>query len=404
MRELVPLMDKGDVLAHPFTRHPGGFISEETGEVHPIVWAALERGVTVDVGHGSHFSFDMARRTLQAGIKPYTLGADMHGYNVKVSEVKSADRAANPFAGVAPFNLTNAMTKLLALGMTLPDIVATVTSNPAAMLGLSDRIGSLHPGMEADVSVLDVLDGAFELADNSGARGDDAADDHAGFLPACGRALRCREPARATSCRPRRRRLMPMLDPARHWAALSRAERDAAYDNAAAVPERDALVHRRDAQGERYRATHPAYIDIPYAEGERTKWDLFPARHAEAPCLVFIHGGYWQMNRRENFAGFAEGMAAHGWSVALPGYTLAPAASLTAILAELNQAFDWLAENGAGARHRRQDVSRRLVRRRSYDRRAVWPPAVHRRLGHLRYLRVGPVAGYLSKRGAAADG
>ncbi len=170
VRELVPLMDRGDVLAHPFTRHPGGFISDETGEVHPIVWAALERGVTVDVGHGSHFSFEMARRTLQAGIKPYTLGADMHGYNVKVSEAKSADRAANPFAGVAPFNLTNAMTKLLALGMTLPDIVATVTSNPAAMLGLSDSIGSLRPGMEADVSVLDVLDGAFELADNSGAR------------------------------------------------------------------------------------------------------------------------------------------------------------------------------------------------------------------------------------------
>ncbi len=170
VRELVPLMDKGDVLAHPFTRHPGGFISEETGEVHPIVWAALERGVTVDVGHGSHFSFEMARRTLQAGIKPYTLGADMHGYNVKVSEARSTDRAANPFAGVAPFNLTNAMTKLLALGMTLPDIIATVTSNPAAMLGLSERIGSFAPGMEADVSVLDVLDGAFELADNSGAR------------------------------------------------------------------------------------------------------------------------------------------------------------------------------------------------------------------------------------------
>ena len=170
VRELVPLMDKGDVLAHPFTRHPGGFISEKTGEVHPIVWAALERGVTVDVGHGSHFSFDMARRTLTAGIKPYTLGADMHGYNVRVSEAKSTDRAENPFAGVAPFNLTNAMTKLLALGMTLPDIVATVTSNPAEMLGLSDRIGSLRPGMEADVSVLDMLEGTFELADNSGAR------------------------------------------------------------------------------------------------------------------------------------------------------------------------------------------------------------------------------------------
>ena len=83
---VIPLLKEGDVLAHPFTRHPGGFISAETGEVHPVVWAALERGVTVDVGHGSHFSFDMARKVLAAGIMPHTLGADMHGYNVRVPE------------------------------------------------------------------------------------------------------------------------------------------------------------------------------------------------------------------------------------------------------------------------------------------------------------------------------
>jgi dihydroorotase len=167
VRALVPIMEKGDVLAHPFTRHPGGFISAETGEVHPVVWAALERGVTVDVGHGSHFSFDMARRTIAAGIRPTTLGADMHGYNVRVPDA-AADRAANPFFGVAPFNLTNAMTKLLALGLPLPEIVATVTSNPAIMLGMADSIGALRPGMAADVSVLDIRDGHFELRDNSG--------------------------------------------------------------------------------------------------------------------------------------------------------------------------------------------------------------------------------------------
>jgi dihydroorotase len=166
---LIPLMDKGDVLAHPFTRHPGGFISTKTGEVHPVVWAALERGVTVDVGHGSHFSFEMARRVLAAGIKPYTLGADMHGYNVRVpATTDGAERAANPFFGVAPFNLTHAMTELLTLGMSLSDIVATVTINPARMLRVDDRIGSLQVGRDADVSVLEMLRGRFELRDNSG--------------------------------------------------------------------------------------------------------------------------------------------------------------------------------------------------------------------------------------------
>ena len=168
VRELVPIMEKGDVLAHPFTRHPGGFVSEQTGEVHPVVWAALERGITVDVGHGSHFSFEMARKVIAAGIRPHTLGADMHGYNVKVP---GSDRdLSNPFAGVAPFSLTNAMTKLLVLGLPLAEVVATVTSNPAQLLGMADRLGSLQVGREADISVLDLRVGRYELSDNSGER------------------------------------------------------------------------------------------------------------------------------------------------------------------------------------------------------------------------------------------
>lgn len=170
MAELLPLMSEGDVLAHPFTRHPGGFVSTETGEVHPVIWEALERGVTVDVGHGSHFSFDMARRALDAGIRPFTLGADMHGYNVQVPQpgISDDERSANPFFGVAPFNLTIAMTELLALGMDLDEVVATVSANPAKLLRMSDEIGTLVPGRIADVSVLELATGRFKLSDNSG--------------------------------------------------------------------------------------------------------------------------------------------------------------------------------------------------------------------------------------------
>jgi dihydroorotase len=165
---LMPLMEHGDVLAHPFTRHPGGFVSADTGDVHPVVWAALRRGVTVDVGHGSHFSFAMARRTIAAGIRPHTLGADMHGYNVQPPGDNDEARRDNPFFGVAPFNLTHAMTELLALGMSLPDVVATVTCNPARMLQMEDTLGALAVGREADISVLNLLSGSFTLSDNSG--------------------------------------------------------------------------------------------------------------------------------------------------------------------------------------------------------------------------------------------
>ena len=145
VRQLAPLMEEGDILAHPFTRHPGGFVSAETGEVHPVIWEALERGVTVDVGHGSHFSFDMARRALDAGIRPFTLGADMHGYNVRAPQpgMSKDEKESNPFAGVAPFNLTIAMTELLALGLELDEVIATVTANPAKLIAM-DEIGRAH--------------------------------------------------------------------------------------------------------------------------------------------------------------------------------------------------------------------------------------------------------------------
>lgn len=169
IRELVPIMEPGDILAHPFTRHPGGFVSKE-GVVHPIVFEAIARGVRVDVGHGSHFSFEVAKRVLDAGVRPFTLGADLHGYNVRVTPtgMDTDVREANPFFGVAPFSLTIAMTELVTLGVPLEHVIATVTSNPATMVGLADEIGSLQVGRSADVSVLETLNGRFKLFDNSG--------------------------------------------------------------------------------------------------------------------------------------------------------------------------------------------------------------------------------------------
>ncbi len=169
--ELLPLMEPGDILAHPFTRHPGGFVSA-TGEIHPILLEAVNKGgIRVDVGHGSHFSFEVARTALDAGVMPFTLGADMHGYNVAVPGAGDDEtRQSNPFLGVAPFNLTIAMSELLHLGVELGQVLAMVTSNPATMLGMGDELGSLQVGREADISVLKIETGRFKLSDNSGAQ------------------------------------------------------------------------------------------------------------------------------------------------------------------------------------------------------------------------------------------
>ena len=170
LERVIPLLRPGDVLAHPFTRHPGGFVNTK-GDVHPVIQAALERGLKVDVGHGSHFSYRLARKAIDAGIVPHTLGADIHGYNTHVpapagTPDEHADDENHPFAGQAKFSLVQAMSSMVALGLTLEQVVPMVTSNPAAMLGLSDQIGALRPGMEADVSVLREKQGRFVLRDN----------------------------------------------------------------------------------------------------------------------------------------------------------------------------------------------------------------------------------------------
>ncbi len=167
--QVVDLLKPGDILAHPFTRHPGGFVDKH-GRVHPIVREAIARGLKIDVGHGSHFSFRMARIALEAGIVPDTLGADMHGYNTSVPKpAGTPDKHSDDqhmFFGQSRFSLVSTMSAMLALGMPLAQIVPMVTTHCARMLGMEDELGSLGIGRVADVSVLEDLRGRFTMRDN----------------------------------------------------------------------------------------------------------------------------------------------------------------------------------------------------------------------------------------------
>ncbi len=134
------------------------------------------------------------------------------------------------------------------------------------------------------------------------------------------------------------------------YRGMDRAALDAAYNNGAAVA--DAPRYRADwaARSERMRARHAATLEISYGGAPRTKLDLFLAASPAAPTLIFIHGGYWQMNQKENFAFIAEGPLAHGINVATLGYTLAPDAGMDRIVGEIRGGIAWLADNIA--RHR----------------------------------------------------
>ena len=169
LAQVVPLLKAGDILAHPFTRHPGGFVNRQ-GKVHPVVREALAMGMKIDVGHGSHFSFNMARIALDAGIVPHTLGADMHGYNTPVPPPPGTPEQHSDqehmFFGKQRFSLASAMTAMLALGLPLEHVVRMVTVNAVEIFGLPSELGTLRPGNPADVSVLHDEAGRFPMTDN----------------------------------------------------------------------------------------------------------------------------------------------------------------------------------------------------------------------------------------------
>ncbi len=172
LTQVVDLMKPGDILAHPFSRHPGGFVATD-GQLHPLVREAVARGLRIDVGHGSHFSFNVARTVLNAGIVPDTLGADMHGHNTALATrnppTTDDEKEEHLFAGRTRFSLVSAMTSMLALGLPLEQVIPMVTSNAARMIGMQD-LGRLRAGGIADISVLSDERGRWVLSDNEGTR------------------------------------------------------------------------------------------------------------------------------------------------------------------------------------------------------------------------------------------
>lgn len=113
---------------------------------------------------------------------------------------------------------------------------------------------------------------------------------------------------------------------------------EAQYNNRARVPDHPEVMAMWRERAEAARAAHPP-ARIAYGDGEREILDLFEAA-PEAPVAVFIHGGYWQALDGGWFSGIAPALLAHGISVAIPSYDLAPAVRVGAIVGQMRQAVE----------------------------------------------------------------
>ncbi|MFA4940233.1 alpha/beta hydrolase [Brevundimonas sp.] len=122
---------------------------------------------------------------------------------------------------------------------------------------------------------------------------------------------------------------------------------EAQYNNRALVPDHPAVMARWKAGSEAARTAHPPEI-LHYGPGARERIDWFDAGKG-APVVVFIHGGYWQALDAGWFSFVAPPLLAHGVSVAIPTYDLAPTIRLGWIVDQMRAAVD-LIHDRTGAR------------------------------------------------------
>jgi len=143
---------RGDVLTHCYHGREQGVL-DERGRVRAQARRALDRGVNFDVGHGvGSFAFAVARAALAQELRPGTISSDLHVYNVN-----------GPV-----FDLATTMSKFLALGLGLDDVVRATTEMPARAIGALGELGTLAPGAAADVTLLQFDSGDVEFADARG--------------------------------------------------------------------------------------------------------------------------------------------------------------------------------------------------------------------------------------------
>ena len=141
----------GDTLTHCFKPFPNAPCTAD-GRVKDACWAARERGVLFDIGHGAgSFDFGVAEAMMKAGFPPDIISSDVH--------VLCIDGPA--------FDNMETMSKFLTLGMALPDIVRAVTETPAKALGRPD-LGDLSVGSTGDATVMRLEEGRFTFTDVTG--------------------------------------------------------------------------------------------------------------------------------------------------------------------------------------------------------------------------------------------
>jgi arylformamidase len=115
------------------------------------------------------------------------------------------------------------------------------------------------------------------------------------------------------------------------------------------VPDFEEQFEDYKASSNATRRTLRNQLDIQYGDAPRQRLDLFfpPGELSGAPIHMFIHGGYWRAQVKEDYAFVADGVVATGAICAIVEYTLMPGARMANLVRETREALAWLAANAA---------------------------------------------------------
>jgi len=156
--DLLGMLKKGDILAHPFnppspnSSNLFGADGPQSDTVLPQIMALKDRGIWTDGQLATtHHSWAISEKAMKLGWYPDSISTDI-----------SRTPEGTPASVLVP------MSEFLHLGLPLEKVIAGVTSNPAKMMNFPEKVGTLEPGVTADVAVLELKEGDVEF--NDGAR------------------------------------------------------------------------------------------------------------------------------------------------------------------------------------------------------------------------------------------
>jgi dihydroorotase len=150
-RALLKTLTAGDILTHLCTPNPGGVMNEREAarSVVPEVEEARANGVVIDSALGrGNFGIEVARRQAELGVRPDTTSSDLTGGGRRL--------------GVG---LLDSMAKFMSIGYSLADVVRMTATSAAKGVGMSDQLGALATGRDADISIFDVVEGNWKFTD-----------------------------------------------------------------------------------------------------------------------------------------------------------------------------------------------------------------------------------------------